>query len=197
MTGPDGLPRRERQTVNVSTVNGSSSMVRFWVRVGVLSAVAFLLMLLEFNVPPFPAFLQYDPSEVPALIGGFAMGPAAGVAAVAGKCLLFLLSGKDEAGLIGTAANFVAGFPLVLVAAWVYAKVRTLNGAVVGLVLGTLVTLVATSLGNYFIFLPAWGITQGRWPMILSTLVPFNAVKGLITSVLTLLLYKRIRGLLR
>jgi len=172
-------------------------MVRFWVRVGVLSAVAFLLMLLEFNVPPFPAFLQYDPSEVPALIGGFAMGPAAGVAAVAGKCLLFLLSGKDEAGLIGTAANFVAGFPLVLVAAWVYAKVRTLNGAVVGLVLGTLVTLVATSLGNYFIFLPAWGITQGRWPMILSTLVPFNAVKGLITSVLTLLLYKRIRGLLR
>jgi len=197
VTGPDGLPRRERQTVNVSTVNGSSSMVRFWVRVGVLSAVAFLLMLLEFNVPPFPAFLQYDPSEVPALIGGFAMGPAAGVAAVAGKCLLFLLSGKDEAGLIGTAANFVAGFPLVLVAAWVYAKVRTLNGAVVGLVLGTLVTLVATSLGNYFIFLPAWGITQGRWPMILSTLVPFNAVKGLITSVLTLLLYKRIRGLLR
>lgn len=173
------------------------SALRFWVRVGVLSAVAFLLMLLEFNFPFFPPYLQYDPSEVPALIGGFAMGPAAGFAVVAGKCVLFFISGKDEAGAIGTAANFVAGFPLVLVAAWVYRRVHTLKGALAGMALGIAAAVAATSVGNYFVFLPAWGIAAGRWQLILSTLIPFNALKGVITSAVTLILYKRLRGMLR
>src|SRR4030042_629409 len=82
-----GLHRRESHMMGASAGKGGASALRFWVRVGVLSAVAFLLMLLEFNFPFFPAFLQYDPSEVPALIGGFAMGPAAGFAVVAGKCI--------------------------------------------------------------------------------------------------------------
>lgn len=183
--------------MGVLAVNNSRSKVRFWVQVGVLSAVSFLVMLFEFSIPPFPAWLQYDASEVPALIGGFALGPAAGFAAVAGKCLLFLISGKDEAGLVGTAANFVAGFPIVFVAAWVYTRMRTFRGALIGLGLGVIATLITTTLGNYFIFAPAWGLTEGRWTLIVSTFIPFNAVKGVLNAVLTLLLYKRLRGLLR
>jgi riboflavin transporter FmnP len=183
--------------MKASTGREGASALRFWVRIGVLSAVGFMLMLLEFNFPFFPPYLQYDPSEVPALIGGFAMGPAAGFAVVAGKCILFLISGKDEAGVIGTAANFVAGFPLVLVAAWVYRRVHTLKGAVAGMVLGILAAVAATSIGNYLVFLPAWGITTGRWPLILGTLIPFNAIKGVVTSGVTLVLYKRLRALLQ
>lgn len=170
------------------------SRVKVWVRIGVLTALAFLLMMLEVHIPPFPAFLQYDAGEVPALLGGFAMGPAAGFAVVTGKVLLFFLSGKDEAGLVGTAANFVSSFPLVLTAAWVYSRFRSRSGAVVGMAAGLLTTLIATSIGNYFVFLPAWGIPgPGRLPLIWGTLVPFNTVKVILTSVITLLLYKRVR----
>lgn len=182
---------------NAMAMAGRRSRVQVLVRIGVLVAVSFLLMLVEFNIPPFPAFLQYDPSEVPALLGGFAMGPAAGLSIVAGKCLLFLFSGKDEAGLIGTAANFVAGFPLVLVAAWVYQRMHTRTGAIIGIVAGTVAAVAATSLGNYYVFLPAWGIPlHVRAGLIVSTLIPFNVMKGVLTGIMTLLLYKRVRDLL-
>ncbi|MDP2872689.1 MAG: ECF transporter S component [Bacillota bacterium] len=177
------------------TMAGPRSRVQILVRIGVLVAVSFLLMMVEFSVPPFPAYLQYDPSEVPALLGGFAMGPAAGLAVVAGKCLLFLFSGKDEAGIIGTAANFVAGFPLVVVAAWIYQRMHTRSGAMAGMAAGIVAAVAATSIGNYYVFLPAWGIpVQGRAALIVSTLIPFNVLKGVLTAVITLLLYKRIRG---
>jgi riboflavin transporter FmnP len=56
------------------------------------------------------------------------------------------------------------------------------------------VTVIATSIGNYFVFLPAWGVPQqALWPTIYSTLIPFNAVKILITATITMLLYKRVR----
>jgi riboflavin transporter len=180
--------------VGITSSARPRSRVQMLVRVGMLVAVSFLLMLVEFNVPPFPAFLQYDPSEVPALLGGFAMGPAAGFAIVVGKCMLFLISGKDEAGLIGTAANFVAGFPLVVVAAWIYQRMHTRTGAIVGIAAGIIVTLAATSIGNYYVFLPAWGVPiQGRVALIVSTLIPFNLLKGILTGILTVVLYKRVR----
>jgi riboflavin transporter FmnP len=170
------------------------SRTKLLVRIGVLAALAFVLMMLEINLPPFPAFLQYDAGEVPALLGGFAMGPGAGAAIVTGKCLIFLLSGKDEAGFIGTAANFVSAFPLVVVAAWIYSRVKSRAGAVLGMAAGLVATVIATSVGNYFIFLPLWGVPgPALWPMIYGTLIPFNAVKVLLTSAITLLLYKRVR----
>lgn len=175
-------------------VTRQRSRVQVLVRIGVLVAVSFLLMLVEFNIPPFPGYLQYCPSEVPALFGGFAMGPVAGFAVVAGKCLLFLFSGKDEAGVIGTAANFVAGFPFVVVAAWVYQRIHTRSGAMIGMAAGIVVTVAATSFANYYVFLPAWGVPADfRAGLVISTLIPFNIIKGVLTGLLTLLLYKRVR----
>jgi riboflavin transporter FmnP len=179
---------------NSMAMAGRRTRTQVLVRIGVLVAASFMLMLVEFNIPPFPAFLQYDPSEVPALLGGFAMGPAAGFGIVAGKCLLFLFSGKDEAGVIGTAANFVAGFPLVLVAAWVYQRMHTRTGAMIGIAAGVVAAVAATTVGNYYVFLPAWGVPlHARAGLIVSTLIPFNIVKGLITGIVTVLLYKRVR----
>lgn len=170
------------------------SRTKVLVRIGVLTALAFVLMMLEIHIPPFPAFLQYDAGEVPALLAGFAMGPSAGVAVVTGKVIIFFLSGKDEAGIIGTAANYVSAFPLVLAASWVYSRMRSRTGAIVGMALGLAVTVIATSIGNYFVFLPAWGVPQqALWPTIYGTLIPFNTVKVLITAAITMLLYKRVR----
>jgi riboflavin transporter len=168
-------------------------------RIGMLSAIAFVLMWLEVHIPPFPTYLQYNTGDVPALLGGFAMGPGAGFAIVTVRNILFLLSGKDEAGFIGTAANYVASFPLVVVAAWVYQRFHTLKGAVIGVALGLVATVVAASLGNYFVFFPAWGIADAgvRMGLIWSVVVPFNTVKVLLSGVITFMLYKRVRNWLR
>ena len=44
-----------------------------------LSAVAFILMFIEFPIPMLiPAFIKMDFSDLPALLGAFALGPVYG-----------------------------------------------------------------------------------------------------------------------
>ena len=74
-------------STNVATQNKSNtagmSKVRFITQVGMLGAIAVILMAFEIPLPFAPAFYKIDFSEVPALIGCFAMGPAAGMAQIA------------------------------------------------------------------------------------------------------------------
>ncbi len=166
------------------------------VRIGMLGAVAFALMYMEFNLPFFPVFLQYDPSDVPTLIGGFAMGPLAGAAVAALKSAIFFLSGKDEAGVIGTAAALATSLAFVLAAAAVYAKEHNKRGAVLGLGLGVVSMVAVMAVLNYYVFLPAYGVPAEALPATVETTMLFNLVKGLLNSVLTFLVYKKVSPLL-
>jgi riboflavin transporter FmnP len=142
--------------------------------------------------------LQYDFGDVPPLLATFAMGPIAGLVSELVKCVIFFLSGKDEAGLVGTAANFVAGGALVVAAGIVYAKIHSLKGSLLALAIGTAVMVLVTSAANIYIFLPLWGIPADQiMPFILSATIPFNLAKGVLTSGVTFLFYKRVRGLLQ
>lgn len=168
------------------------------VRVGVLAAVAFALMYLEFHLPGFPVFLQYDAGDLPALLGGFAMGPVSGLAVVLVRNTIFLLSGKDEAGWIGTLANLVSSVCLVGVAAVVYHQYRSLRGAILGMVAGILTAAAVMGVANYYFFIPIYapGLPAEVLLGLSRTTVLFNLVKGSITGVLTFLMYKRVRALL-
>jgi riboflavin transporter FmnP len=170
---------------------------RTLIRIGMLGAVAFALMYAEFNLPLFPTFLQYDPGDVPTLIGGFAMGPLAGAAVALVKGLIFLLSGKDEAGLIGTAANLATSLAFVVAAAAVYVRVHNRRGAVLGLGAGVLSMVAVMTVLNYFVFLPAYGLPAAAIPAALKMTVLFNLVKGTLNSLLTFLVYKKVSPLLR
>jgi riboflavin transporter FmnP len=166
------------------------------VRVGMLGAVAFALMYAEFNLPYFPVFLQYDPGDVPTVIGGFAMGPLAGAAIALVKGIIFLLSGKDEAGFLGTAANLACSLAFVLVAAVVYARVHSRRGALLGLGAGLVSMVAVMAVLNYFVFLPAYGIPPAAIPATLKTVILFNLVKGTINSLITFAAYKKVSPLL-
>lgn len=63
-----------KQNSNRKRVN-----VRYLTVTAMLSAVAYILMFLDFSVPFMPSFIKMDLSELPALIGSFAMGPLCGV----------------------------------------------------------------------------------------------------------------------
>ena len=111
-------------STNVATQNKSNtagmSKVRFITQVGMLGAIAVILMAFEIPLPFAPAFYKIDFSEVPALIGCFAMGPVAGAMIELIKIVLHLLiSGTSTAG-VGDIANFAIGCAFILPAAWIY-----------------------------------------------------------------------------
>ncbi len=187
------------------------------VKVAMLSAVATILMLFEFPLPFIaPPFYEIDLSEVPVFIGAFALGPLAGVTIEIVKILLnFIINGTVTAG-VGEIANFVMGAVFVLPGALIYKRRKTKSNAVLGLVIGTVVMVVSSCFINAYIMLPVYasafkmpidvilGMAKEIWPSIdtmaefvLLCVAPFNLLKGVIVSVVTILIYKHVSPLLK
>ena len=181
----------------------------------VLSAVAGVLMLVE--VPLFfaPSFYKLDLSELPVLICTFYLGPVAGVVSELLKvCIKLILKGTTTA-FVGDFANFAVGCSFVLPASVVYHSHPSRRRAVVGLVVGTLVMTVFGSAFNAVYLLPKFSALFGMpldaivgmgtkvnsaidsvSTLVLFAVAPFNLLKGVVVSLLTMLLYKRISPLL-
>ncbi len=168
------------------------------VRVGILAGMAFVIMLIEFPLPPFPDFLKYDGSELPALLGTFAMGPWVGVLIQLLKNLLYLtLSGRGNP--VGVLGNFFAGSSMVFAAGYIYQRMKSKKGAVLALLGGSVAMGLVMLPLNLFVLFPLYGVHLAPdqvVPMMLGMVLPFNLVKGVLTSTITLLLYKRVRGFL-
>ena len=88
--------------------------------IGVFSAIAAILMVLEFPVPFAPSFYGLDFSELPALIGAFAYGPVAGVMIEFCKILIKLVLKPSSTAFVGELANFSISCMLVLPASVIY-----------------------------------------------------------------------------
>lgn len=182
------------------------------VKVAMLSAVSVLLMLIEFPLPFLaPPFYELDFSEIPVLIGAFALGPVAGVVIEILKVLLNLvLNGTITAG-VGELANCLMGISFVLPAALIYRHKKCKKNAVLGLLLGGVAMVLIGSFINAYVLIPAYG-TALQMPMeafvkmgaaihpsidsvakmVLLCVVPFNLLKVTLVSVVTLIIYKKI-----
>ena len=150
-----------------------------------------------FDFPIIPAFpwLQIDLSEVPALMGGFAYGPITGGIIVILKVILrFLLKGTGTA-FVGEIANIIVGLALVVPAAYIYHRNKSKKTAIIGMFSGALVMQIAGILANIYILLPLYGMQMEGAALanyVFLGIVPFNAVKALMVSVITYLLYKKV-----
>ena len=181
-------------------------------KTAILGALAAVLMWVEFAIPPFPSFYKLDFSEVPVLLGAFSMGPLEGIAIEAVKIIIKLLIKPTSTMFIGELANFIVGIALVVPAAWIYKRNKTKKEAIKGLVIGTLCMGIAGALFNYFILLPMYVNIMGLDAILgaasdmaviknLETLVifgtfPFNLIKGVVVSIITVLMYKHLSPLL-
>lgn len=155
-----------------------------------LGALGFLVMLFEVRLPFFPEFLKYDAGDVPALLVGGLVGPAGGFWAEIVKNVLFLLSGKGASGWIGSAANLVAGLAFVLPFAL---AVRRGVSQIVALTVGIVSTTLVMVAANYYFFFPAYGLSGGNaTKLLISAIIPFNIVKGVISSFLMVLVARRL-----
>lgn len=184
-------------------------------KIAVLSAISVIIMLFEFPLPFAPSFYELDLSEAVILMGGFAMGPMAAICMELLKNLLnLLINGTITAG-VGEFANFVMGCAFVVPASFFYKYHKTLKGAIVSLVIGVSSLVVVGCFVNYFIMIPAYvalanfplnailematkvnGLVTGLETMMIFAVAPFNLVKGIICSVISLLLYKKLSKVL-
>lgn len=169
-----------------------------FVGIGMFGSIAFILMLLNFPLPPFPTFLNVDVSDVPALLAAIIFGPVAGIMVELVKNVLDVLITGSETGIpIGHIANFVAGVLFVLPTYYIYQKLSSKKGLIIGLVVSTLCMSVFMSLMNYFVFLPMYGILAGgleaQIKYVAVFILPFNIIKGLIMSIVFVLLFSRLK----
>ena len=209
ITGLSLLSRlAEKFTIRKRTV----SPTRRITIIAICSAIATILHVLDFPLLFIaPDFYKLDFSELPVLLCGFYLGPSAAVACEGVKILLKLLVKSTSTAFVGDFANFVVGCSFVLPATFWYHIHKSKHSAFIGLVLGTLSMAVLGSAFNAIYLLPKFSQLFGL-PLdsivamgskihssihsvptfVMLCVAPLNVIKGVMVSVPTMLLYKRV-----
>ena len=198
------------QVMNNTNVKAGTK-IRTIVQIGMLAAIAVVLMLFESPLPFAPSFYEIDFSEVPVMIGTFAMGPLAGAAIELVKILLnFFINGTTTAG-VGEVANFLIGCALVVPAGIIYRRKRTRKGAIIGMAAGTVFMTLLGCVLNAYVLLPTYaaafqlpidslvamgtavnGSITDLFTFVAFAVAPFNILKGVLVSLIVFLIYKKI-----
>lgn len=186
-----------------------------WIaKTGILSAFAIILMYLEFSIPFMPVFLKFDFAEIPALLGSFALGPWSGLLIEFIKNLSHLPF--SHTGFVGELSNFIICGSFVFAAGLIYQRKKTKKGAIISLIVGTLVMTTLGVFVNYFINLPFYfnvmglnmndiiGMTAAAGNTLVKDMrtlisfvfVPFNIFKGVVISLIVMTIYKKISPIL-
>lgn len=147
---------------------------------------------IHFPILPQAPFLLYDPGHVFLLIAAFKFGPRAGIMMTLVYAVVFALI-TGQGGPYGALMNFLSTSAFVLVSSWIYLKRHNRNGAIIGLVLGTLAMTIIMIPANLIITPLYLGVNRTIVvQLLLPAIVPFNILKGVISGVLTVLVYKKV-----
>ena len=178
-----------------------------------LSAIGYVLMLLNFSVPFMPSFIKLDISELPALIASFSLGPVYGVAVCLVKNLLNML--QTQTFGIGDLSNFLLGTMFVLPAGVIYQRMKSRKGALIGSLAGAVIMALGSVLTNIFIVYPIYYQVAMPKEAILSMYqeilpamksveqsvivfnMPFTFFKAMLSVLVTFLIYKRISPIIK
>lgn len=177
------------------------------VTVSLLSALSYVLMLLE--SPPFIGFLRLELSDIPALLGAFWFGPAAGVVIELIKNLIKAITASKTMG-IGELANFIVSVAYVVPAGLLFHKLKGKYKSFLVFGAATIVMTVVGFLMNYFVTVPMYARMYGgienivaaatmipgikdMFTLILLGITPFNLVKGVFLGIVGQLTYEMLK----
>ena len=162
-------------------------------KMAMLVAVSIVLVaLIHIAILPMVPFLEYDPADIPILIGTFAFGPGAGLMLTFVTAILQGVTVSAQSGAYGILMHIIATSTLVLTAGTIYAKHKTKKRAVIGLICGTLAMALIMIPANMLITTRFMGITLDALMPLMPWIVLFNLIKAGLNSLVTFLVYKRI-----
>ena len=197
----------------VTESRGLNSRVRYLTVTAMLSAVAFILMYLEIAIPIVPSFIKFDFSDLPALLGSFALGPVCGILICLIKNVLHLAFSNSM--FVGELSNFILGSIFVAVAGGLYRRKKTRKSALVSGTIAAVVMGVFSIISNYFVVYPVYykaGMAEEAILQMYQAIVPsmknilqclicfnlpFTVVKGLIAVAICMLIYKPLSPILK
>ena len=184
--------------------------------IALFSALAAILYIFNFPLPfAFPGFLEFRFSDIPVLIGTFALGPLSGSVIVVMMVLIKLVCVSTSTMFVGDAADILVGFALVIPAGLIYDRHRTFRGALLALAVGSVISTALAVLLNRYVLVPAYVYLMfgGSWEPILgmmtplfpdctqenfyslylwAAVLPFNLLRCLVAALVTLPVYKHI-----
>lgn len=190
---------------------------RTLVSCAMLTACSIILTWLE--IPMLfivPEFIKLNIGDLPVLISAFAFGPVVGVSVEFARCLLglFLNFTNPTAG-VGELSNFILGCAFIIPASLIYKHYKTKKGALLGIIVGSISMLVISVPSNALIIfplyskigvsieyvlsnLPDWlSFIDSIWELCTYSLLPFNLLRALLVSTITVLIYKPLSLLLK
>ena len=184
-------------------------------RMAVLTALASILYL-TLEIPIIPPMYKLDFSNVPVMLGAFAMGIEPGLLILLMKNVVHvLIKGLGSTMGIGNLADVVTTAVYLIPACLIYRNNKTRGNALKGMILGALCQTVAAILVNWLVMIPFY---QNAFHMPMETIVgfatkvlpfvdteakfyflacaPFNLLKAAVLSLITFLIYKPLSPLL-
>ncbi len=183
--------------------------------IAMFSAVAAVLHMLDLPLFFAPSFYKIDFSEIAVLICTFYLGPVSGILCELFKIILKILVKGTSTAFVGDFANFFVGCAMILPASMIYHRKKSKKSAIWGMVTGTAIMTVFGSAFNAWYLIPKFsqlfglpldvivGMGTAINPaitsvstLVLFAVVPFNILKGVVVSLVTFLLYKRVEKLL-
>ena len=183
-------------------------------KVGILSAIAYVLMFISVPLPIFPSFLKIDLSDIPAIFGGMSLGPIAGIAIVIIKNFLQGITASTTGG-VGEFANVIIGGSYVLIICLFYRKWKNIKSVVAGGLVGIVAMTIVGCIMNYYIMMPLYATVYGMpldaiiqmgtvinskvtdlYTFVIWMIAPFNIIKATLMTVVTLPLFKKMEKIL-
>ena len=188
--------------------------------IAVFSALSGVLYVLGFSIPvAFAPWLELNFSDVPLLIGTFALGTPSGACIALLRTLVKIIFKPTSTAFVGEAADIIIGLMLAVPAGLIYQKKKTLKGAIFACVIGGVCSSATAMLANRVMLIPFYVKAMGwdftflasmlqplyknctaetfyNYYLWLSVL-PFNLLRCAAASLLTFAAYKKISVLLK
>ena len=166
-------------------------------KMAMLVAISIVLVaIIHFPIFPAVPFLEYDPADIPILIGTFAFGPFAGILLTAVTAVIQGLTVSSASGVYGILMHIIATGVLVLTAGLIYKYNKSRKGAIIGVLCGV-AAMTVVMIGANMVITPIFmGVPRAVVWELMPFIAGFNVIKASINGIVTFLVYKRISGFL-
>ncbi|WP_025728593.1 ECF transporter S component [Atopobacter phocae] len=181
----------------------SQSKINRQIGAAILGAVAFIVMFFHFPIIPFVPYLKIDFSDTILLLSGLLYGPQAVLmTGFIRSALHYIQTGGDLGYPIGVTASFIASISLLLPVLQATKTELSVKNFVKGSIFGIIILTIVMVILNWFVLTPIYFKLfnlqiESLKELIVYGIVPFNMIKGVLVSIVNLLVYLKVYPFLR